>query len=131
MATKVSFKVLAGILLVVAMAGCGNHKFDRQKWSYGDGLDYPMRNDIVDDLMANHHLKGLNYRQLIDSLGSPQRRDSLKFTYQVIDNSFNYNANKKEVHHKNLIVYFSKDSIVTRFEIYDHTEKPKKKKKKD
>jgi outer membrane protein assembly factor BamE (lipoprotein component of BamABCDE complex) len=110
------------------MAGCGNKKFDRQKWSYGDGLDYPMRDDIVDDLMANHHIKGLTYRQVIDSLGSPQRREPLKFTYQVIDNSFNYNAKKKEVRKKNLIVYFGKDSVVTRFEIYDHTEKPKKKK---
>jgi outer membrane protein assembly factor BamE (lipoprotein component of BamABCDE complex) len=112
---------------VVLAAGCGNHKFDRQRWSYGDGLDYPMRNDIVEDLMANHHIKGLTYRQVIDSLGSPQRRDSLKFTYQVVDNSYNY-GKKQPVHHKNLIVYFSKDSVVTRFEIYDHTEKPKKKK---
>jgi outer membrane protein assembly factor BamE (lipoprotein component of BamABCDE complex) len=127
MATKVSLRVLTGACLVILMAGCGNSKFDREKWSYGDGLDYPMRNDIVDDLMANHHIKGLNYRQVIDSLGSPQRRDPLKFTYQIIDNSYNY-GKKQPVHKKNLIVYFSKDSVVTRFEIYDHTEKPKKKK---
>lgn len=128
MATKVSLRVLIGLGLMVLMAGCGNKKFDRQSWSYGDGLDYPLRDDIVDDLMANHHIKGLTYRQVIDSLGSPQRRDSLKFTYQVIDNSFNYNAKKKDIRKKNLIVYFGKDSVVTRFEIYDHTEKPKKKK---
>jgi outer membrane protein assembly factor BamE (lipoprotein component of BamABCDE complex) len=127
MATKVSLRVLAGICLVVLMAGCGNSKFDREKWSYGDGLDYPLRDDIVADLMANHHIKGLTYRQVIDSLGSPQRRDSLKFTYQVVDNSYNY-GKKQPVHHKNLIVYFGKDSVVTRFELYDHTEKPKKKK---
>ncbi len=127
MATKVSLRVLTGACLVILMASCGNKKFDREKWSYGDGLDYPMRDDIVNDLMANHHIKGLTYRQVIDSLGSPQRRDSLKFTYQIIDNSFNYNASKKPIRKKNLIVYFNKDSVVTKFEIYDHTDKPKKK----
>lgn len=127
MATKVSLRVLTGACLVILMASCGNKKFDREKWSYGDGLDYPMRDDIVDDLMANHHIKGLTYRQVIDSLGSPQRRDSLMFTYQIIDNSYNY-GKKHPIRKKNLIVYFSKDSVVTRFEIYDHTEPVKKKK---
>jgi outer membrane protein assembly factor BamE (lipoprotein component of BamABCDE complex) len=127
MITKVSFRLLTGIFLVIAMAGCGNSKFDREKWSYGDGLDYPLRNDIVEDLMANHHIKGLNYRQIIDSLGSPQRRDSLKFTYQIIDNSYNY-GKKQPVHKKNLIVYFNRDSVAVKFEIYEHTEKEKKKK---
>jgi outer membrane protein assembly factor BamE (lipoprotein component of BamABCDE complex) len=127
MITKVSFRLLTVIFLVLAIAGCTNSKFDREKWSYGDGLDYPLRNDIVADLMANHHIKGLNYRQVIDSLGSPQRRDSLKFTYQIIDNSYNY-GKKQPVHKKNLIVYFNKDSIAVKFEIYEHTEKEKKKK---
>jgi outer membrane protein assembly factor BamE (lipoprotein component of BamABCDE complex) len=127
MIKKSSFLVLAGIFLILAMTGCKGGKFDREKWSYGDGLDYPLRNQIVDDLVANHHIKGLTFRQVIDSLGSPQRRDSLKFTYQIEDNSYNY-GKKQPVHKKNLIVYFSKDSIAVKFEIYEHTEKEKKKK---
>ncbi|TSJ43525.1 hypothetical protein FO440_04875 [Mucilaginibacter corticis] len=111
-------------LLFIALAGCSlsGSKFDRQKWSYGDGLTYPLRDDIVDDLMKNHHIKGLTYRQVIDSLGRPQRRDSLQFTYQILDDSFDFNR-KKPAHKKSLIVYFSKDSVVTKFEIYEHTDK--------
>ncbi|MCC8424951.1 outer membrane protein assembly factor BamE [Mucilaginibacter sp. UR6-11] len=128
MIKKLLFQFLIGLFGVIALAGCGSgSKFDRQKWSYGDGLDYPLRDDIVEDLMANHQIKGLTYRQVIDSLGSPQRRDPLKFTYQLIDDSYNY-GRKKPVHKKSLIVYFNKDSVVTRFEIYDHTDKEKKKK---
>ena len=116
------------MLLMVALTSChlSGSKFDRQKWSYGDGLDYPLRNDIVDDLMKNHHIKGLTFRQVIDSLGSPQRRDSLKFTYQIQDNSFDF-ARKKPAHKKSLIVYFNKDSVAVKFEIYEHTDKEKKK----
>ena len=112
------------MLLMVALTSChlSGSKFDRQKWSYGDGLDYPLRNDIVDDLMKNHHIKGLTYRQVIDSLGSPQRRDSLQFTYQIQDNSYGFNR-KKPAHKKNLIVHFNKDSVVVKFEIYEHTDK--------
>lgn len=125
---KKSFLQIPLVLLAfMAITGCGNgSRFDRQKWSYGDGLDYPLRNEILDDLLKNHHIKGLNYRQIIDSLGSPQRRDSLKFTYQIQDDSYEF-TRKKPAHKKNLIVYFSKDSIAVRTEVYDHTDKEKKK----
>jgi outer membrane protein assembly factor BamE (lipoprotein component of BamABCDE complex) len=125
---RLSFNILMGIIVFTALTGCGNSsKFDRQKWSYGDGLEYPLRDEIVDDLMQNHHIKGLTFDQVIDSLGSPQRRDSLKFTYQILDNSFEF-AQKSPIRKKNLIVYFNKDSVAVKFEIYDHTEKEKPKK---
>lgn len=126
MISKLSFQILVCITAFAALTGCNNgSKFTRQKWAYGDGLDFPLRDDILNDLLQNHHIKGLNYRQIIDSLGSPQRRDSLKFTYQIIDNSYEF-GQKHPVHKKNLIVYFSKDSIAVRTEVYDHTEKKKK-----
>jgi outer membrane protein assembly factor BamE (lipoprotein component of BamABCDE complex) len=125
---RLSLNILVGIIAFTALTGCGSgSKFDRQKWSYGDGLEYPLRDQIVDDLMENHHIKGLTFDQVIDSLGSPQRRDSLKFTYQILDNSFAF-AQKDPIHKKNLIVYFNKDSVAVKFEIYDHTEKEKPKK---
>jgi outer membrane protein assembly factor BamE (lipoprotein component of BamABCDE complex) len=127
---RLSIHILTGLIAFAALAGCGNgSKFDRKKWSYGDGLEYPLRDDIVDDLMKNHHIKGLTFDQVIDSLGSPQRRDSLKFTYQILDNSFEF-AQKGPIRKKNLIVYFNKDSVAVKFEISDHTEKEKPKEKK-
>jgi len=120
-----SLQILLCLATIAALTSCGNgSKFTRQKWHYGDGLDFPLRNDILEDLLQNHHIKGLNYRQVIDSLGSPQRRDSLKFTYQIIDNSYEF-GQKSPIHKKNLIIYFSKDSIAERTEVYDHTDKKK------
>lgn len=118
-----SFKIALVFLIGFIATGCNNaSKFDRQKWSYGDGLDYPLRDDIINDLVKNHHIKGLTYHQVIDSLGAPQQRDTLQVAYQILDNSYSY-SRKKPVRKKNLILYFSKDSVVTRFEIYDHTNK--------
>jgi outer membrane protein assembly factor BamE (lipoprotein component of BamABCDE complex) len=125
MIKKFSLQILIWIIAIAALTSCGSgSKFDRQKWHYGNGLDFPLRNDILEDLLQNHHIKGLNYRQVIDSLGSPQRRDSLKFTYQILDNSYEF-GRKSPIHKKNLIIYFNKDSIAVRTEVYDHTDKKK------
>ena len=92
-------------------------------WSYGDGLEYPSRKAILDDLLANHKIKGLNHYQVIQLLGSPQSRDTAKFkySYQIEDTGFKYNPKKKPVYVKNLVLYFSKDSIVTKTEVFEKT----------
>jgi outer membrane protein assembly factor BamE (lipoprotein component of BamABCDE complex) len=123
MIKRLFFQISIGVLFDVALAGCNNaSKFDREKWRYGDGLNYPLREDMVEDLMNTYHFKGMTYRQVIDSLGRPQNRDTLQLVYQVLDNSFDY-LRKKPIRKKNLVIYFSKDSVVTKAEIYDHTNK--------
>jgi outer membrane protein assembly factor BamE (lipoprotein component of BamABCDE complex) len=118
--------IFIGLVGFAVFTGCSNRsKFDRQKWSYGDGLEYPLRDEVLEDLMANHHIKGLTLDQVIDSLGAPQRRDSLKFTYQILDNSFEF-GQKNPIYKKNLVVYFNKDSVATKFEISEYKEKKKK-----
>lgn len=126
MIKKFSLQTLICLFAISVLTGCKHNKFTRANWDYGDGLDFPLRNEILEDLLQNHHIKGLNYRQVIDSLGSPQRRDSLKFTYQILDNSYEF-GRKAPLHKKNLIVYFSKDSVVVRTEIYERTDSEKKK----
>jgi hypothetical protein len=123
MTKKLFYKAVFICLLFVVATGCKrDQKFDRQKWAYGDGMDFPLRDEIVNDLVQNHHLKGLNYRQVIDSLGDPQQRDVLQVSYQVLDNTADFNR-KKPAHIKSLILYFSKDSVVTRAEIEEHNNK--------
>ncbi len=95
MVHKASFYILLGITGFATLTGCNrSSEFTRQKWASTDGLEYPMRDQVLEDLMANHHIKGLTFDQVIDSLGSPQRRDSLKFTYQILDNSFQFGRKK-------------------------------------
>jgi hypothetical protein len=108
---------------VIAISGCHQmQKFDREKWNSGDGLDYPMRDDIVDDLVQNHKLKGLKYWGVIHLLKYPQSRDSVSFSYQIIST---YTNTFKHNHIKNLVLYMGKDSIISRVAIYDNKAKIK------
>ncbi len=117
-----SFLVLA--FAVLAIAGCNSdQKFTREKWSYGDGLEFPSRKTVLNDLLANHKIKGLNHYQVIQLLGSPQHRDTanFKYSYQIEDTGFEYNPKKKPIYIKNLVLFFNKDSIVTKTEVVERT----------
>ena len=110
-------------LSVVVLTSCSHkQKFDRVKWAYGDGLTYSYRDDLVDDLIKNHKLKGLTYRQAIDSLGRAQGVDTLQISYLITDDTYKH-GRKGPAHKKYLILHFSKDSVVSRAELYDHTDK--------
>ena len=127
------FKKSLFILTLTALVFAGitscnrQQEFTREKWSYGDGLDYPSRKAVLDDLLANHKIVGLNHYQVIQLLGSPQYRDtaSFKYSYQIEDTGIKYNPKKKPVYIKNLVLYFSKDSIVTKTDIYEKTREVK------
>lgn len=115
-------------LVLFSITSCNRQqKFTRELWSYGDGLDYPSRKGILDDLLANHKIKGLNHYQVIQLLGSPQYRDTanFKYSYQIEDTGINYNPKKNPVYIKNLVLYFSKDSIVTKTEVLEKTKNVK------
>jgi len=88
----------------------------------GDGLDFPIRNQIVDDLLHNYKLKGLKYPQVRHLLRYPQYMDSTKFSYELISTHTNL---LKPDHIKNLIFYMTKDSVVTKVELYDNKANPK------
>lgn len=112
------------ILLILMLAGlCSCHRtnpdFTTEKWLNGDGLQYPLRNDILDDLVQHHKLKGLTYKEVHHLLGYPNWSDSVKgeFYYQIIETRNNM---RKFDHIKNLVFYMGKDSVITRFEVYDH-----------
>jgi len=111
-------------LVFISITGCNRQqKFTRELWTYGDGLEFPSRKMILDDLMANHKIKGLTHYEVIQLLGSPQFRDTanFKYSYQIEDTGFKYNPKKDSIYVKNLVLYFSKDSIVTKTEIYEKT----------
>ena len=113
-------------LTFMSVAGCNNQQeFTRELWHYGDGLDFPSRKAILDDLLANHKIVGLNHYQVIQLLGSPQDKDTVKFkySYQIEDTGTKYNPKKKPIYTKNLVLYFNKDSIVTKKEVIENIAK--------
>src|ERR1700754_1688985 len=79
-------------LLIVFLSACKQHtKFEREGWDYGDGLEFPFRNNMVDDLLQNHKLKGLKYQEVIHLLHRPQLSSATEMVYDIEE----YNNPKK------------------------------------
>lgn len=118
------FKITICLLLFVTIAGCRRkQKFTKELWNLGDGLSYTSRDFIVDDLLANYKLKGMHYKDVRRLLGKPDDTATLKTSYQIINTLNEYNPKNKPVYKKYLELYFSKDSVVSRTNIYEHTDK--------
>ena len=120
---KASHKISV-ILLITASSllhGCNditNIKFDKAKWdSVGDLESYPYREHMLNDLIAHHQIKGLNYKQLIDSLGQPENYQDIgdSIRYDIVVN-YGYLDPKSG---KYLAIGFNKDSIATRFKVVE------------
>jgi len=104
-------------ILFITLTGCHKAtKFTTPQWKEGDGLQFPLRNDMLDDLVKNYKLKGMTYKQVQHLLSYPDGMDSVSFYYEIIET---YNNLGKHAHVKNLVFYMGKDSIITGFKIYD------------
>ncbi|MGN6531995.1 MAG: hypothetical protein ACTHK0_09605 [Ginsengibacter sp.] len=73
------------------------------------GTEYPYRNRMVKDLIANQSLKGLKKEDVISLLGEPTRTDSSYLFYMVDQTLF---ANFFPLHTKTLVIKIGKDSTV-------------------
>lgn len=113
------------LILAIGLAGCHKKEpFTPKGWDDGDGIEFPKRYLMVDDLMANRKLKGLTYKQVVQLLKAPQRNDSPPGT-------FSYEITRKmdvldTLYIKNLVFYLNKDSVVTDFKIYEKTNKKRR-----
>jgi hypothetical protein len=110
------FSVLIVGLLIVVSTSCSREiKFDQDKWNYGDGLTFPNRDKMLNDLLQNQKLKGLKYQQVISLLHRPQRADSTMMYYEIVS-QLDLGSKKPN---KNLILYLSKDSVVTDIKVVE------------
>ncbi|MBS1525435.1 MAG: hypothetical protein JST19_07290 [Bacteroidetes bacterium] len=117
-----SFLPFIILLLLCTYVACrsgmsvNNVRFDKAKWdSTGDLRSYPYRQDMVNDLIIHHQIKGLTCKQLIDSLGEPENYqdagDSLIYDIAV---NYGYLDPKSGTY---LAIGFNKDSIATGFKV--------------
>ena len=109
------------VVFLFLMAACNpivkSEKFDKTTWRSKDDWDFSQRDAILNDLISNHKLKGLNYKQLIDSLGEPanygEQKDSIY--YDIVVN-YGYLDPKSG---KYLVFHLDKDSIVDGFKVVE------------
>jgi hypothetical protein len=112
-------KILFGILIITSTAlSCFDYqmKFDKVAWNTSNDPAFPPpnRDKMLKDLIENHKLVGLKYSQLTDSLGRPDIKENHTLGYRIEED---YGKDIDPVYTKDLIFYFSKDSIITLFKV--------------
>jgi hypothetical protein len=120
------------LIAVISLASScvKKEKFTRQGWDAGDGISFPKRYAMVDDLLANQKLKGLTYKQVVQLLKAPQ-------TNSRTDKSFSYEITRKmsgidTMYAKSLVFYLNNDSVVVNTKITerDYIKEKKEREKK-
>ena len=93
-------------------------KFNKKQWTIMGDIEYPYRDIMLKDLVKNHKLLGITYKQLIDSLGSPNDYDNRDDTVRydiVVEWGWGFSATP--VGGKILNLNLSSDSVVTSYKI--------------
>ena len=117
-------KLLLLCFLLLGLTACTRQdNFTSAKWdSTKDGVTFVERDEIVNDLIQHHQLKGLKYRKIVQLLKYPQYKDSTSFYYEIL-NTYNNMHQHKRI--KNLVFHMTKDSVITDVQIYDKQFKQK------
>jgi hypothetical protein len=108
-------KLIVLAISLLSILSCNqNRNFDKSAWGEkGDLGIYPNRDEMLKDLMNNHQLKGLTYRQLVDLLGEPENYSDAEPNVAYYNVVTDYGRDIDPVYIKNLEVKFGCDSIVT------------------
>lgn len=92
-----------------------NIKFDKKQWSSGgDGIVYPNRDRMLDDLLENYKLEGLIYNQLIETLGKEPDYNNI---YEIV---VYYNNDIDPRYVKVLKFTLNKDSTVISWKLIEN-----------
>lgn len=107
--------------ICILLFSCNNYKrpdsikFDRNEWSIeNDGIMYPNRDRMLDDLLKNYKLKGITYNQLIETLGAEPDYDNI---YEIVV-YYQYDIDPQYV--KVLEFTFDKDSSVVDWKVIEN-----------
>jgi len=106
------------IVLLFIAGSCSQQKFDKDKWSEREDPAFPpsSRARMLDDLITNHDLVGLSYKDLVARLGMPDNKDEDIVTYKIV---VEYGTDIDPVYTKDLVFTISKDSSITSMKVRD------------
>ena len=101
------------------MISCGK-KFDKTAWNYtgvdtGDPIEYPNRDKMVNDLLENQKIKGLNKKQVFNLLGETEIKNN-RISYKILTD-FGWDIDP--IHTKYLEIKFNQEGIVKSVEIIE------------
>jgi hypothetical protein len=123
-----SFRFIIVFVSISAfLFSCANKQpFDRDGWNDGDGITFPRRYMMVDDLLATHKLVGLKFSNVVGLLHYPDRfsYDSLSFHYEITRKMSGIDT----LYTKNLVFTMGKDKVITSVKVTERDYKDEKKK---
>jgi hypothetical protein len=94
-------------------------KFDKDSWNDRDDIFYKNRELMASDLTKNHLKSGMKYSEVISFLGQPENIQSPKDGEIIYELQVEYGSDIDPISGKNLILNFSKDSILSKYKIED------------
>lgn len=118
-------------LLLLCCISCNNEKkaksdlvdrgieseiqFDKSKWKSKEGLDYPYRDQMLNDLVYNDTVRSLNKDEILDLLGEPDRRNDGYLYYMIAQKRIG----SWPLHTKSLVINISDDSTIVWIKIHE------------
>ena len=111
------------VLCLLVAIGCNSPKgkeqvllpFDKTKWLESVDEDFPYRDLMIRDLMANQNVRGMKWDSVINLLGEPTRSDSNYLFYKVSEQRMGFLT----LHRKSLVIRFTADSTVNGLLIHE------------
>lgn len=81
--------------------------FDKSRWNVSEGLDYPFRDRMVNDVVYNDTIRDLSKNEILDLLGEPDRINE-NYLYYLVDQK---RIGNWPLHTKTMVIKLTGDSI--------------------
>ena len=116
------FKRYTTFVIFFWCLGCTNQgepvietPFDKTKWSIKEDLDYPYRNQMVNDVLYSDSLRTLQKEGLIDLLGQPDYTREEHLYYRISETRLGTWV----LHTKTIVIKLSKDNSVEWIKLHE------------
>jgi len=115
---------LSTILLLICCCACGQEndkslkkkeplvqeeiKFDKAKWAFKKGLDYPHREEMLEDVLYSDEIRKLKAVEVLELLGEPDRVNENFVYYQITQKRLGV----WPLHTRSMVIKFKDDESV-------------------
>jgi len=89
--------------------------FDKVKWKTMDGMDYPYRDNMLNDVIYNDTVRSLNRNEILNLLGEPNRINENHLYYMIAKKRLGFLT----LHTKTMVIKLSEDDKIDWIKIHE------------
>lgn len=91
--------------------------FDKTKWQLKDGKDYPYREKMLNDILYNDTIRGVNKNEILALLGQPSwERENKQYLYYMIKQK---RLLSWPLHTRTMVIKLTKDNTIEWIKIHE------------